>query len=191
LGPLEKDVGVTEEIKYNSNGYKTEVFGALTCVPGYHHDEVIEQEEKKQLDGEPVPAGRNMPKWIEGVMVVDTEQEAEHHRGDDELHELPLKQFSDGFSCPLNVFLICHESANEEEKYQIEVHKNMMERMGAVHMIPVPTDMGIYHKVHAEASQGIDVFYSFTICNCSLHICNKNIIVTQFVNKPATFLTTS
>ena len=36
-----------------------------------------------------------------------------------------------------------------------------MERMDVVHMIPVPTDMGIYYEVHAETAKGIDVFYSF------------------------------
>lgn len=72
-------MGVAEKIEYDSNGYEAEVFGVLTGVTGYLHGEVIEQKKEEQLDGEPVPAGGDMPQGVVGVMVVDAEQEAEHH----------------------------------------------------------------------------------------------------------------
>ena len=69
---------MAEEIEYDSNGYEAEVFGVLAGVTGYHHSEVIEKEEEEELDGEPVPAGGDMPQGVVGVIVVDAEQEAEH-----------------------------------------------------------------------------------------------------------------
>ena len=95
------------------------------------------------------------------MMVVDAEQEAEHHRGNDELHELPLEQFPDGITCPLHIFLVGHKATDKKEKYEIEVDKNMLERDVPLCMIAIAPDMGIYHKVHAEASQGIDILNSF------------------------------
>ena len=64
-------------------------------------------------------------------------------------------------TCPLHVFLVGNEAADEEEEDEIEVDKDMMERVDVVHMIPVTTDMGIYYEVHAETAKGINVFYSF------------------------------
>lgn len=161
LGSLDQNMGVTEEIEYDCNGYEAEVFGVLAGVTGYHHGEVIEQEEEEQLDGEPVPAGGDMPQGIVRMMVVDTEQEAEHYRGDDELHEFLTEQRAKGATCPLYVFLVGDEAADEEEEDEIEVDKDMMKRMSIVHMIPVPADMGIYYEVHAETAKGINVFNSF------------------------------
>lgn len=152
---------MAEEIEYDSYGYEAEVFGVLAGITGYHHGEVIEQEEEEQLDGEPVPAGGDMPQGVVGVVVVDAEQEAEHHRGDDELHELLPEQRAKCATCPLHFFLVGNEAADEEEEDEIEVDKDMMERMDVVHMIPVATDMGIYYEVHAETAKGIDVFNSF------------------------------
>lgn len=102
-----------------------------------------------------------MPQGGVGVMVVDAEQEAEHHRGDDELHEFLTEQRAKGATCPLHVFLVGNEAADEEEEDEIEVDKDMMERVDVVHMIAVATDMGIYYEVHAETAKGIDVFNSF------------------------------
>jgi len=61
----------------------------------------------------------------------------------------------------LHVFPIGDEAADEEEEDEIEVDKDVMERMDIVHMIPVPADMSIYNEVHAETAKGINVFYSF------------------------------
>ena len=70
---------MAEKIEYDSNGYEAEVFGVLAGVTGHHHGEVIERKEEEELDGEPVPAGGDMPQGVVGVMVVDAEQEAEHY----------------------------------------------------------------------------------------------------------------
>ena len=70
---------IAEEIEYGSNGYEAEVLGVLAGVTGYHHGDVIKQEEEEELDGEPIPAGGDMPQGVVGVVVVDAEQEAEHH----------------------------------------------------------------------------------------------------------------
>ena len=110
-------------------------------------------------------------------MVVDAEQEAEHHGGDDQLHELPTEHLSDGLPGPLNIFLVCHETADEEEQNQVEIHKDMMERMAAVCMVAVTPDMGIYHEVHAETAQGIDIFYSL------VHGCVNNMGFKYFAIK--------
>ena len=64
-------------------------------------------------------------------------------------------------TCPLHVFLVGDEAADEEEEDEIEVDKDMMERVDVVHMIPVATDMGIYYEVHAETAKGIDIFNTF------------------------------
>jgi hypothetical protein len=114
-------MGETKEIENDCNGYEAEVFGVIAGITGYHHGEVIEQEEEEQLDGEPVPAGRDMPQGVVGVMVVDAEQEAEHHRGDDELHELLPEHLYDGVTSPLHVFLVGNEAADEEEEDKEEV----------------------------------------------------------------------
>lgn len=75
--------------------------------------------------------------------------------------EFLTEQRAKGATCPLHVFLVGNEAADEEEEDEIEVDKDMMERVDIVHMIPVATDMGIYNEVHAEAAKGIDVFNSF------------------------------
>ena len=62
-----------------------------------------------------------MPQGVVGVVVVDAEQEAEHDGGDDELHELLPKHRSDGAACPLHVFLVGNEAADEEEEDKEEV----------------------------------------------------------------------
>lgn len=153
MGSLNQNMGETEEIEYDCNGHKAEVFGVLTGVTGYHHGEVIEQEEQEQLDGEPVPAGGDMPQRDKRMMVEDAEEEAEHYRGNDKLHELPLEQFPDGITCPLHILLVGHKATDEKEKYEIEVGKNMLERNVPFCMIAIAPDMCIYHKVHAESSE--------------------------------------